>query len=150
MSDLDSETAPVATVRCRYLCDCGRRCFRGETHPGADHACENHAPTGTTQYERVTYRPEGGRARSIFLHKPTVSDIFVTGIEVNREGDAIAGKGFDERRHIIDKSLVLKRVPMVMDRIYGELVPEGEQTTFPSETAADSTSGATASEGSDE
>lgn len=76
----------------------------------------------TSTYERVTYRPEGGRARTIYLHRPVVSGPFLIGMEVNREGDDISGKGFDERKHIIETALVVRRVPMVMDNNYGELV----------------------------
>lgn len=75
-------------------------------------------------YERVTYRPEGERARTIYLHRPTVSGLLLTGVEVNREGDEISGKDFDERRHVIELSLVVRRVPMRMDNTYGELVPD--------------------------
>lgn len=82
---------------------------------------ETTAATGAT-YERVTYRPEGGRARTIYLHRPTVSGIFLTGIEVDKEGDEVAPKGVDERLHMIELALVVERVPMEMHRIYGELV----------------------------
>lgn len=84
----------------------------------------------TSTYERVTYRPEGERARSIYLHRPLVLEndlgkpTFLTGVEVNREGDEVAGKGFDERRHLIDLELVIRRVPMRMDMYYGELVKD--------------------------
>lgn len=73
-------------------------------------------------YERVTYRPEGERARTIYLHRPVEHGPFLTGVEVNREGDEIGGKDHDARRHIIDLGLIVRRVPMRMDNIYGELV----------------------------
>lgn len=87
----------------------------------------------STPYERVTYRTEDGRARTIYLHRPAVSGPFLTGIEVNREGDEIADRGYDERRHLIATSLVVKRLPMVMDRVYGELVAQGEESDPTSE-----------------
>lgn len=77
----------------------------------------------SARYERVTYRPEGGKARTIYLESPTVVGDLLTGIEVNREGDEIAPRGYDERRHLIALALVTRREAMVMDRIYGELVP---------------------------
>lgn len=76
------------------------------------------------RYERVTYRPEGGRARTIYMENVQVmgGGELLTGIEVNREGDEICGAKFDERRHIIELALVERRMPMRMDNIYGELV----------------------------
>lgn len=81
----------------------------------------------TTPYERVTYRQDG-RTRTIYLHRPTVGGHadgllgeFLTGIEVNIQGDEVAPRGVDERRHIISLELVTKRIPMVMDNIFGEL-----------------------------
>lgn len=82
-------------------------------------------------YERVTYRPEGGRARTIYLHRPAVTGGLLTGIEVDREGDEVAPRGYDERLHAIALELVIERVPMVMDRLYGELVPAGTESTWP-------------------
>lgn len=75
-----------------------------------------------TNYERITYRPEGGRTRSIYLQDVVEAGDVLTGIEVDREGDEVNGRGFDERRHIIATELIVRRVPMVMDNIYGELV----------------------------
>lgn len=75
-------------------------------------------------YERVTYRPEGSRrSRKVYLHQPAVVGAFLTGIEVDREGDEVAGPGYDNRRHVLDLGLVVSRESFVMDRIYGELVP---------------------------
>ena len=76
-----------------------------------------------TNTERVTYRPEGARrARTIYLEGVRETGNLLTGIEVNREGDEVSGKGFDERRHIISLELVVRRVPVVMDNLYGEYV----------------------------
>lgn len=75
-----------------------------------------------TNYERITFRPEGGRARSVILKNTRESDLILSGVEVSIDGDEVAGKGFDERVRIISKDLILKRVPLVMDKIYGELV----------------------------
>lgn len=77
--------------------------------------------------ERVTFRQENKRTRTIYLQDAEVRQAgklgeVLTGIEVNREGDEIAGKGFDERRHIIAMGAVVRRVPVVMDKTYGEFV----------------------------
>ena len=79
-----------------------------------------------TTYEKVTYRPEGQRARTVILRDPTViyaclSDTDVLcGTEVDKEANAVlaAGKDTIERHHIIDVALVIKRVPVVFDGHY--------------------------------
>lgn len=76
------------------------------------------------RYERVTYRPEGSRARTVFLEHAKVSGGLLTGIEVDREGVEVWGKCFDQRRHIISLELVLLRTPLKMDNEIGELVEE--------------------------
>lgn len=84
---------------------------------------------GRFTFERVTYRPEGStRSKTIFLQNVTESGSFITGIEVGKDGDEVAGTGFDERQHIIEKSLVIKRTPMRMDNDYGLLVEAATQT----------------------
>lgn len=74
--------------------------------------------------ERVTYRPEGQRARTIYLDKVSESTVagapVLTGVEVDREGSEVYGKGFEERHHIIEVALIVRRVPVVMSNIYGE------------------------------
>lgn len=81
-----------------------------------------------TTFERVTYRPVGERARTIYLRDPQVSGSaesligeFLTGIEVDREGTELAPKGVDERRHVISLPLVTRRVPVRVDLTYGTL-----------------------------
>jgi hypothetical protein len=81
-----------------------------------------------TTYERVTYRPQGGRSQSVFLRNPVTGGMFLTGIQVDKEGDEIAPKGFDERRLMIELDLIVNREPFVMDKIYGELVPAGTES----------------------
>jgi hypothetical protein len=80
-----------------------------------------HMTTAST-YERVTFRPEGGRARTVYLRHPAVTGNLLVGVEVDREGDGVSGRKFDERRHVISVELVVARVPMRMDNFYGELV----------------------------
>lgn len=76
----------------------------------------------TDTYERISIK---GR-RPIFLRNPheveRVLGTFIEGIEVNRYGDEIRGRTFDERKHMILELAITKRVPYVMDKKYGELV----------------------------
>lgn len=84
------------------------------------------ATTDTTT-ERVTFRPPGKRARTIYLGDATViqSPILgelLTGVELDREGMEVDGKGFDTRRHFISTDTIVNRVPVRMDKTYGEFV----------------------------
>lgn len=77
--------------------------------------------------ERVTYRPEGKRARTIYLENVRESALMgqptVTGREVMADGDHVftgpTGEAV-ERLHVIDASLIVRRVPVVMNLSYGE------------------------------
>lgn len=74
-------------------------------------------------YQRITYKPEGAkRSRTVILKNPKISPTFISGIQVNIEGDEIAPKGTDEVLHIIDRSLVSRQVRLVMDLGYARLV----------------------------
>lgn len=72
--------------------------------------------------ERVTYRPEGERARTIYLQgvKPLrfFGEECISGDEVNREGESIIRAG--DRTHVIQTALIVRRVPVVMNNTYGE------------------------------
>ena len=79
--------------------------------------------------ERVTYRPEGARARTMYLSD--VRDITVAGepalvgAEVDKDGSPVLPMGKDgesRRLHIVQLALVVRRTPVVMDNIYGEFV----------------------------
>jgi len=45
----------------------------------------------------------------------------LSGIEVNNEGEEVASRGVDERKHIIELSLITKRTSLVMNNHYGIL-----------------------------
>lgn len=82
-------------------------------------------------YEKVTYRPEGQRARTVYLRDPKVTSTsagpLLVGREVDRDGNAVldgAGSAAIERTHVIEESLVVKRVPVRMSLLYGCFVPE--------------------------
>lgn len=74
-------------------------------------------------YERVTYRPEGGKARTVVLGNVKVSGILLTGSEVDESGETRwFDKGTTERIHVIDTGCILARVPLVVDNTYALLV----------------------------
>lgn len=71
--------------------------------------------------ERVTYRNERGVARTIYLEQVSeVGGQLLTGIEVDKQGEEVAPRGVDERRHFISLELVTRRTPVRMNNIYGE------------------------------
>jgi hypothetical protein len=82
------------------------------------------------RYEKVTYRPEGGRARTVILRDPEIQGNFakvLVGREVDADGNALLTGGPDgaaiERIHVISEDLVLKRVEVAMHMIYGTFEP---------------------------
>ena len=73
------------------------------------------------------------RARTIYLADVSVTESpllgeLLTGIEVDRQGDDVSGSKFDQRRHIISTEVITRRVPVVMDKIYGEYVEVGTES----------------------
>lgn len=64
------------------------------------------------------------RPASILLEVATESEKFLSGYEVNREGERIFRPGkYDERLHVIDKAVITQRTQMRMNTTYGELEP---------------------------
>jgi hypothetical protein len=81
-----------------------------------------------TSYERIYFTPDARTAEgpdrprpSVLLEIASEGDKWLTGYEVNREGERIEPKGADERLHLIDKTTIARRVPMQMNLHYGEL-----------------------------
>lgn len=74
------------------------------------------------EFERVRFKSSQG-VRTIYLRHPRTRGPFLVGVEVDRQGDELAPRGVDERRHVIALSTVRRRTPMVLDRKYTELVP---------------------------
>lgn len=72
-----------------------------------------------THYERIGF--EGRRPLLLRVTAETVD--FLVGIEVRSDGDEVVPRGADEREHIIDKTLIVRRQEMRMNRHYGELEP---------------------------
>lgn len=77
-----------------------------------------------TRYERVTYRPQGGKRRTVLLEIKADGALLI-GVEVGPDGDT---RWFDrdttERTHVISAELVEQRVPLRMDNHYGLLMEE--------------------------
>jgi hypothetical protein len=68
------------------------------------------------RYERIRFN-----GRTIILRDTTESELFLTGVEVDRTGMEVAPHGIDERKHIIDLTVITKRTPLTMNNHYGEL-----------------------------
>jgi hypothetical protein len=76
-----------------------------------------------SNYQRVTYHPEGGRKRTILLDVESDGELFLMGTEVTIEGVFKWTKaGTTKTVHMISSDLVDDQVPMVMDLHYGMLV----------------------------
>lgn len=86
-----------------------------------------------TTYERVRYKDfrvrwDGKKlrdTRTIILMNPVEVEFMgapaLSGVEVNREGEEVAPRGVDERRHIIGLDVITKRTQLVMNNHYGIL-----------------------------
>jgi hypothetical protein len=55
------------------------------------------------------------------VHRET--DTFLVGDEVETNGDLVSGRFFDTRSHLIDKTQIDQRTPLVMNRTYAVLEP---------------------------
>jgi hypothetical protein len=73
------------------------------------------------RYERVSFTSETGTRRTVILRVTGDSALFISGIEVDKEGDAVRHGAVDETRHLIDKTLILRRTPMTMNMTYAQL-----------------------------
>lgn len=72
--------------------------------------------------ERVTFQGVAdSRAKTIWLRVTGESHLFLSGIELRDDGDEMAGRGFDERKRIIDKGTVQRRQIARMNLHYGHL-----------------------------
>ncbi len=59
--------------------------------------------------------------RTFLLQDTSKSKRFLIGVEVNKFGDEISGKGFDERLRLIELGAITSTVEMVMNPKYAEL-----------------------------
>lgn len=62
-----------------------------------------------------------GVKRALTLKVTNESERFLSGYELNAEGEDVTGPGFDRRLQIIDKVLISKRTPLVMNKHTAEL-----------------------------
>jgi hypothetical protein len=69
------------------------------------------------KYERV--RLDSGK--TIRLRVVEDNTHTLVGIEVDVYGDEVAGRGFDERKHIIFKGAITRRTPLEFDNTYAML-----------------------------
>lgn len=72
------------------------------------------------RYERIRFN-----GRSVILRNPiertVLGTVSLVGVEVDRSGDEIASRGYDERLRVIPKGFVTRRTEMVWDKHYGVL-----------------------------
>jgi hypothetical protein len=70
-----------------------------------------------SRYRRITLAD----GTWFFLRITGETDRFLTGIEVAKDGEPVAGKGFDERLRVIEKAMLAKTVPYRMNNMYAIL-----------------------------
>ena len=70
------------------------------------------------QYVRIKLQ---NKVRTFILQIISENEKFLIGIEVDKYGDEVSGKGYDERKHIIEKTEIKRATPMQMNLFYGEL-----------------------------
>jgi hypothetical protein len=73
-------------------------------------------------YTRITLveKPKGF-PRTFLLQVTAETAHLLMGIEIDNGGDEIVRPKADVTKHIISKDLIAKRVPMVMNNVYGML-----------------------------
>lgn len=72
--------------------------------------------------ERVTFKGgDDSRAKTVWLRVTDESDRFLSGVELRRDGDELSGRGFDERRRIIEKNAIRSRRPAHFNLLYAQL-----------------------------
>lgn len=76
-------------------------------------------------YARITSKDATGGHSTVWLEVLSENDKFLFGREVDKEGCILGRKGPDgvevQRQFLIEKALITKRVPLVMNLKYGEL-----------------------------
>lgn len=73
-------------------------------------------------YVQVTAKFAGGVKRTVRLHIKSDDGTFLTGFEVDKEGDHITKQGASIY-HILHRKDITKRTPLKMNLHYGELEP---------------------------
>lgn len=73
-----------------------------------------------SQYFRVDFRRMNGKRVKVLLKDINMSEGWITGIEVNEEGDEVKPKGqATERLRMIQKALVIMVRELEVDKTYG-------------------------------
>ena len=67
------------------------------------------------RYERISIRDYSGKRSTILVRITSESDKWLSGWKSLKDGDRT------EEFHVIDKSAIMKRIPMKMNNHYGEL-----------------------------
>ena len=81
------------------------------------------------KYVKVIAKDDvSGKRINVFLKDVDDKGRFIKGVEVDKYGNEISGKGFDERQHLIDKGSVLTQKEYRMHKMYGTLEPFEEPT----------------------
>jgi hypothetical protein len=68
------------------------------------------------KYERIRFN-----GNTVILKISGESNEFLSGIQVNKYGDEVRSKGYDEHLHLIDKTTITRRTSMKMNNHYAEL-----------------------------
>jgi hypothetical protein len=77
-------------------------------------------PKDTGKWAKVRFQDKSG-AKTIYLKNYKIENGLLSGTQVNREGDEISGKGFDQRLRIIGMDQVKWHKPQSMNLTFGEL-----------------------------
>lgn len=83
------------------------------------------------QYARISTKDHADVKRTVDLEVVHEDDRFLHGYQVDREGARTGGKGFDQRKHVIDKTAITRRQSLKMNNHYGELEVEKTGDTAP-------------------
>ena len=67
---------------------------------------------------------DDGKIKTVILDRVRATSRFITGIEVDKEGNEISGSDFDQRRRVISKKAIRRRTPLKMDNKYATLVSD--------------------------
>ena len=80
------------------------------------------------RYLQIKSKDYNDKVRTVILKNVKESDRFISGIQVNREGDEIQTKGADRTMQVIDRDAILSTKELRMSRKYGELLELPEET----------------------
>lgn len=76
------------------------------------------------RFAHIRFRESNGTIRAVYLKYVTENGAFLRGIEVNRDGEEIHGRDFDQRLRVIQRECIVSQREYIEDRTYGTLVPK--------------------------